>query len=158
MDEARQALAAAERQAEADRAEREAQYVAARDDAINHQFYDPTVPLPNGVPDSIQWGRTRVTLPKRIADRGWSYHDTVVRALLGNSEIDRYLGYLMKRFPQRGEEVRTQGPDFANFLRHIRYVPANNIWSNNSDLTRPRPQKVAFKKGKIPLFQGNPGW
>ena len=120
LEEANRALQAAERAAQE---EREASFISARHDAINYNFVDHNIPLPEAVADSRSWGRTLITLPK-LAAKNLSYHGAVVRALMGNDELDQYFNYILRRFPFRNEPPRTQGPDLSNFLRHIRYVPA----------------------------------
>ena len=65
-----------------------------------------------------------IVLPK-LALKGWSYHEAVVRALMGNEAVDNF-NYILQRFPFRNGPPRT-GPELSNFLRHIRYVPATMV-------------------------------
>jgi len=75
---------------EARRALKEARYISAMHDAVDHNDVDLNMAFPPGVADSRSWSHVLVKL--QYGHYAWSYHSVVVRALMGNEEIDRYQG------------------------------------------------------------------
>lgn len=97
---------------------------ACYDRILRYSCMKVTIDCGNGlVGASVSLGS--LVLPK-LALKGWSYHEAVVRALMGNEAVDNF-NYILRRFPFRNGPPRT-GPELSNFLRHIRYViaAANN--------------------------------
>lgn len=88
-----------------------------------------SVPLPNGVTDSVMWGKTICSLPK-VEKKGLTY-EGLVKLSETDQEIFKYLTWLKSRFGVKSSEVSqratmpkakwTQGQDFAYYLNRINW-------------------------------------
>lgn len=84
---------------------------------ISTNLFDDQIPLPSGITDYAEWGKTRIVMPK-YKDAGLTYESAMRLAMGTDHEMAKYLAFISKKFGvgclRRGP--RTQAEDLACYL------------------------------------------
>ena len=90
---------------------------------LDYDGGDRRIPIPKGVANAREWGRTVVTMAK-FANGTSTFEDMVRMALGGSTEHIRYLCFIKEKFKTKiSNEPASQGPDLCAFLYSLRFEP-----------------------------------
>lgn len=79
---------------------------------------DTRVPLPEDCKTAEQWGTTKLLMEKYKKDE-MCYESLILKAINGDQDAGRYCLFIMRKYGD--SKAKTQAPDFARFLKRIKY-------------------------------------